>query len=166
MVNRRNALSTYWNPMYLHNFHEEMARLAGVPKCRINLQNNEISLEFLDIQPGQSLQRAIPDRLGFWAITDMQATSRTDSSDTSRQEMLSLINLSVSSNIISDEGNTLTLTENQPIPMVFGTGEWTASGFISMHKSSDRRIFTVTNEDSIVRSVVLGFRLVTMLVQE
>lgn len=162
-LSRRSCLKTRWNPMQLENFYAKMAELANCLPENLAIQNNEIRLLFSNIFPGQTIQATLPSRAGRWAITDMQATERVSTETTNQQQLLPFTNITVSSYIMSDNDTTQTITEDQPVSLIFGTGEWTASGFLSLHESVDRRIYAVTNNSEYVRSIVLGFRVLTML---
>lgn len=162
-LSRRSSLKTRWNPMQLNTFYEKMAELANCVPGNLSIQNNEIRLLFPNMAPGQTIQTTIPSRAGRWAITDMQVTERISTEHPTRQQLLPLSNITVSSYIMSDNETMQTITEEQPVSMIFGTGEWTASGFLSLHESVDRRIYALTNNSEHIRSIVLGFRVLTIL---
>lgn len=156
-----NSPKAFWNPKNIPNVPLTLMRMAGFDDSGIlfpEMESYNISLQF-DLEAGQSKTESISSKNGTWILLERMATIKDNSSRTYapppvRDQVI------VNSYIISDTSNTnITLIEDQPVSLVFGTGEWQHGLFPQTWTSVNNRVFTVKNLSPYPVSVSLGFKL-------
>ena len=156
-----NSPKSFWNPKCIPNVSNILMRMAGfdsdVGMLFPEMESYNINLNF-QLSPGQTLTESISSKNGTWILLERMATVESLPSGPFMQPFRDLV--SVSSYVVSDSSNTnITLIEEQPVSLVFGSGEWQAALFPETWSSINNRIFSVKNTSADRVVVNLGFKL-------
>jgi len=152
-----NGPRQFWNPMRIQNVPAILMNMAGYDHETGDMPEYEsynINLNFV-LTAGQTLTKSITSRDGTWILLERMANVYVDVRELDLSGLVS-----VSSEITAEDGVTqVTLIENQPVLLVFGTGEWQTSLFPDTWQVVDNRIFSIKNLSSYNAEVNLGFKL-------
>lgn len=155
-----NSPKAFWNPKNVPNVPLTLARMAGFDEEKLvfpEIEAYNIVLTF-ELDAGQTRTESIASKNGTWILLEKMATISFVPQGTVPVTTTDLV--TVSSYFVSDVSNTnVTLIEEQPVRLVFGTGEWQNSAFPETWKSVNNRIFSVKNKSSYPVIVNLGFKL-------
>lgn len=156
-----NSPKAFWNPKNIPNIPLMLARMAGFDEENLTFPETEsynIDLQF-DLAAGQTLTESISSRNGTWILLEKMATIRLFP-PTTANTIFGTSAVTVSSYVVSDKTNTnITLIEEQPVVLVFGSGEWQSTMLPETWTSVNNRIFSVKNPLPYSVTVNLGFKL-------
>ena len=156
-----NSPRAFWNPKNIPNIPLMVMRMAGFNSDNgilfPEIDEYNINLKF-QLDPGQTKTESISSKNGTWVLLEKMATILGPQSELPLNIHDLLI---VGSYVVSDVADTnITLIEEQPISLVFGTGEWQLGLFPETWSSINNRVFTVKNLSSYNVTVDLGFKLI------
>lgn len=156
-----NSPKAFWNPKNIPNVQLMLARMAGFDEENLTFPETEsynIDLQF-DLAAGQTKTESISSKNGTWILLEKMATITTFP-PTTAQIVFGVDAVTVSSYVVSDKTNTnITLIEEQPVSIVFGSGEWQSAMLPETWTSVNNRIFSVKNPLPFAVTVNLGFKL-------
>jgi hypothetical protein len=110
------------------------------------------------LSAGQTRTESLASKNGTWILLEKMATINYKPTTTFITPIYDLV--TVSSYFVSDVSNTnITLIEEQPVSLVFGTGQWQSSLLPETWQSVNNRVFSVRNLSSYDITVNLGFKL-------
>lgn len=155
-----NSPKAFWNPKNIPNVPMMLAKMAGFDLDTLTFPEIESYNPVLifALSPGQTITSALPSKDGTWILLEKMATIVTPPQQTMQPAINDLV--TVSSYFVSDISLTnVTLIEEQPVTLVFGTGEWQSSFLPETWSSVNNRVFSVKNLSSYFTTVSLGFKL-------
>lgn len=160
-ISNPNGRNAKWFPSSIKNVSQMIMLMAGFnPATGLfpETESYDIDLEF-DLQPGQTITNSIPSRAGTWILLEKRATTIGTPSTLIVPSYPDMVK--VSCYIVSEGTNTnIILTEEQPLSLVFGTGEWQLALLPETWNSVNNRIFSVKNTTPDRVVVNLGFKLI------
>jgi hypothetical protein len=155
-----NSPKAFWNPKNIPNVQIMLAKMAGFDMETLTFPEIESYNPVLTfpLAAGQTRTESLASKNGTWILLEKMATINPVPQATFIPAFYDLI--TVSSYFVSDISNTnVTLIEEQPVSLVFGTGEWQSSFLPETWTSVNNRVFSVKNKSSYDVTVSLGFKL-------
>lgn len=165
-----NSPRRLWNPLYIDNHMLTVMVEAGLetkyndfPQC----DQWDVSLDF-SLRPYETKTDSMKCKNGTWMQVERRASvTLIELVDPERSQVIQIQKqfttpglLTVSSFIVASDGTNEILTEETPLPLIFGTGEWQSSLAPDRWNSVDNRIWSVTNLSPFTVTVSLSFHLV------
>lgn len=154
-----NSRKGYFNPQISPNIIEMMMILGGFKDGDFPIiQQQNATLEYT-LPAGRTETRALTSRNGSWMLIGKMATIKG-----SNGRLFALPDLiNVSSSVPNGDGESEIISEESPISLIFGTGEWQRSLFPVTWQAVNSRVYAVTNTSSFPVTVSLGFKLARMM---
>lgn len=117
-----------------------------------------------NLQPGDTQTQSLPSNDDNWICVDREF-SVTEESSTSLLPFPQTSLIKASSWIQAGEsGQKITLCEDGPINLIFGSGEWQHSMLIPERtESTNNRIWSITNASPYNITVALNFKFVRVI---
>lgn len=156
-----------FSPMRNFGIADFISRTNGIDDVPVDTTEQVLSFH---LNPGQSDQQKISSRAGRWAITDISYELRSppppNNIDLSRVRVSSWITPCCEdsdSEEVTD--NSILVTEDQPIVLVFGNGEHQRASIARHYSSVDLRVFKVTNMTRVPIVIYISVQTVTLVNQ-
>lgn len=150
-----------WLPNTINNSANMIMTMAGIDLSKgitPDMESYDIDLEF-DLAAGQTITNSITSRAGTWILLERRASVTGYPQSTVMTPAYNDMTR-VSCYIVDDNEANVILIEDQPISLVFGTGEWQASLFPETWNSVNNRVYSVKNTTGDRVVVNLGFKLI------
>ena len=153
-----------FSPMRNFGLGDFIAKMNGIDSVPVDTLDQVL---IFNLDPGQAVQQKISSRAGRWAITDigyaLVSPQSPNNVDLSRVRVSSWITQDDMDE--EDSSNSTVVTEDQPIVLVYGSGEHQRLSIPRRYNSVDLRVFKVTNLTRFPIVINISVQTVTLVDQ-
>lgn len=158
-----NALRNAYSSQYRHRFIKSLMKMMGfIEEDNFLPVIEETDKRFVFVlAAGETQTQSFPANDECWVCVDRSFTATLNT--TSPQNQFPVISLIKASSWVNSEVDEtkVTLVEDGPVNLLFGTGEWpTSSMFPERTDSINNRIWSLSNESEFPAIVTLNFKFV------
>lgn len=149
-------------PTYIQNHIKTIMEFAGFDpdsKEKPEIEQWDVALEF-DLSPSQTSTQSLPAKDRNWIMVERRAVARAVVEGALDTQFPVPGLITVSSFIVSETGVNVVLSEESPLTLGFGSGEWQRSNAVDRSSEVNVRIFSVTNLSEVRAIVTLSFKMI------